>query len=398
MTKMTTMADLARAREEKIAAAGTELPAASYPMNELAQALHPASQHLVIEEVIDHGPAAKSFVLAPDPSRGTRQLAPFQPGQYLSVRLRVGASYLTRPYAIRSTPKEAAAGHYVLTVKLVENGVATPYMWDHWQVGTPVTTSAPGGELFYEPLRDAKQLVAIAGGSGITPFYSMAAAILDGSLDADLTILYGSRRADQILLGEELATIAAKTPRVKLVNVLSEEERPGFAHGLIDAALIKRFAPAGDFSVFISGPTAMDRFVTKELAQLNLRPGRVRHELTGNTARPDQFEGYLLADADQTFSLTVHTRDQVVTIPARASESLLISLERGGIVAPAMCRSGVCSICRSQLVDGTVFIPAALDHRRAADADFGYVNPCMTYPTSDLTLAVPVPDYALEFE
>ena len=180
--------------------------------------------------------------------------------------------------------------------------------------------------------------------------------------------------------------------------VLSEEERPGFAHGLIDAALIKRFAPAGDYSVFISGPTAMDRFVTKELAQLDLRPGRVRHELTGNTARPDHFAGYPLANADQTFSLTVHTRGQVVTIPARASESLLITLERGGIVAPAMCRSGVCSVCRSQLLDGTVFIPKELDHRRAADADFGYVNPCVTYPTSDLTLAVPVPDYALEFE
>lgn len=82
--------------------------------------------------------------------------------------------------------------------------------------------SDPAGQLFYEPLRDKKTI--IAGGSGITPFYSMAGAIADGTIDANLIILYGSRTHNHILLGDELDRIAAKTDKVKVVNILSDEE------------------------------------------------------------------------------------------------------------------------------------------------------------------------------
>ena len=172
---------------------------------------------------------------------------------------------------------------------------------------------------------------------------------------------------------------------------------PGFEHGFISKGLIEKYAPAADYSIFISGPSVMYQFVMKEVAQLHLAPGWVRHELNGNTAAPDQFVGNSAAAKGKTFSMTVITRDQSTTIPAAANESLLIALERAGIIAPSMCRSGICSACRSQVLDGHTFTPAEFDHRRAADRGFGYVNPCVAYPTSDLTLQVPVHDYANQF-
>lgn len=135
----------------------------------------------------------------------------------------------------------------------------------------------------------------------------------------------------------------------------------------------------------------------KEVDQLHLAPGRVRHELNGNNASPYDFADYPAAAKDKNFKLTVITRDQLTTIKAAANESLLVALERAGIVAPSMCRSGVCSACRSRLVSGKAFIPAEFDHRRAADAEFGYLNTCVSYPISDLTLEVPVHDYANQF-
>ena len=393
----TKLGELNQRRQEEInAAAATDLPK-TYPMNELVKALHPATQYLKVTEIIDHGPDAKSFFFAPDKDKGTTKLATFQPGQYISLRLHIGDSYVTRPYAIRSTPLQAKEGKYILTMKLVNGGFVTPYIWKNWQVGTTVAASGPAGELFYEPLRDAKNIVAIAGGSGITPFYSMAQAILENTLDVNLTILYGSRRHDNILLGDELQGIAEQTDRVKLVNVLSDEEVPGFEHGFISKDLIEKYAPAADYSIFISGPSVMYQFVMKEVAQLHLAPGRVRHELNGNTAAPDQFAGYPAEAKGKTFSMTVITRDQSWTIPAAANESLLIALERAGIIAPSMCRSGICSACRSQVLDGHTFTPTEFDHRRAADREFGYVNTCVAYPISDLTLKVPVHDYANQF-
>ena len=76
--------------------------------------------------------------------------------------------------------------------------------------------------------------MAVAGGSGITPFYSMADAIVNGQEDFELTILYGSRTAEGILLKEEIEALAAKSGgRVKVVHVLSDEEREGYELSLI---------------------------------------------------------------------------------------------------------------------------------------------------------------------
>lgn len=396
MINPTNLEELIELRNKKIQNSSTQPLLKTYPMNQMVEALHPETQYLKIAEIIDHGAEAKSFVFVPDKEKGTKKLAYFQAGQYVSLRLHIGDSYVTRPYDICSTPKQALAGQYILTIKLVKDGFVTPYMWKHWHVGTSVAASGPAGQLFYEPLRDEPNIVAIAGGSGITPFYSMAGAILDGTLNAHLTILYGSRRHDNILLGDELQQIANMTDKVKLVNILSDENVDGMEHGFVTKELIQKYAPA-KYSIFISGPSMMYKFVTKEIETLNLAPGKVRHELNGNTESPYGDPDYPTAAKDQTFSLTVITHDQTQTIPAHANESLLIALERGGIVAPSMCRSGICSACRSRVVSGQTFTPAKFDHRRLGDKEFGYINTCVAYPVSNLTLEVPVHEYANQF-
>ena len=64
-------------------------------------------------------------------------------------------------------------------------------------------------------------------------------------------------------------------------------------------------------------------------------------------------------------------------------------MERAGIRAPSRCRSGECGWCRSRLLAGEVFIPEKTDGRRWADAQFGYIHPCSSFPISDVTLEVP---------
>lgn len=369
-------------------ASDAELPK-KYPMNILEEELHPETQYLKITKIIDRDDA-KSFVFVPDESKGTSKLAYFQAGQYISLKLHIGKSYCTRAYSISSTPKQALSGEYMLTIKLVKNGYVTPYIWENWKVGTEVAASGPAGQLFYEPLRDKKTI--IAGGSGITPFYSMAGAIADGTIDANLIILYGSRTHNHILLGDELDRIAAKTDKVKVVNILSDEEVEGYEHGFINQAIIEKYAPADkNYSIYMSGPAAMIHFVNQEIKKLDLRPGQVRQEMSGSV-NPYFFKNYPEEAKNKTFNMTVKTRDQIQVIPARSDESLLVAMERAGIIAPSSCRSGVCGACRSRVVSGKVFIP--FPGRRAADSEYNYVNTCVTFPISDLTLQVPVHDYA----
>ena len=371
------------------AAPAADLPKAdTYVPNQIAKALHPDVQYLKVSRIRVWSPDTKSFWLVPDSEKGTEKLAYFSAGQYLSLSLKIGDSFVTRPYSLASSPKEALAGEYMITVRRAAGGFVSDYILDNWQEGTAVTASAPLGEFTYEPLRDAKKIVGLAGGSGITPFRSLAKAIADGDEDAELTLLYGSRTRADAVFAEEFEQLAAECPRFRYVNVLSDEEAEGYEHGFLSAELIRKYAPEGEYSVFLCGPKAMYDFLDKELPKLGLRRKFIRHELFGEVKDPTKEAGYPGAGAEN-YKLTVRVCGEETETTCGAKETLLVAMEKAGIAAPSHCRSGVCGWCRSKLVSGDVFVPASVDGRREADLIYGFVHPCCTFPLSDVVLDVP---------
>ncbi|MCR2044756.1 2Fe-2S iron-sulfur cluster-binding protein [Anaerosalibacter massiliensis] len=76
-------------------------------------------------------------------------------------------------------------------------------------------------------------------------------------------------------------------------------------------------------------------------------------------------------------------------MPAKANETVLVTLERAGIEAPSHCKSGECGYCRSKLISGDVYIRKDNDSRRIVDKKYGYIHPCVSYPISDLELTIP---------
>lgn len=387
-TKFTTLTPTRDAIIDQ-ASAGPIRQASSYLANQIASALHPAVQHVVVADIKERAADVKSYTLVADTARGTQSLAYFSAGQYLSITLRIGDAVVTRPYSISSSPKEALQGKYELTIKRVEGGLCSQYILDNFVVGTQLDVSAPMGSFTYEPLRDAGTVIGVAGGSGITPFVSLAKSIADGKEDCNLVLLYGSRTLEDSLFAEELDAIARSTPRFKLVRVLSQGTAPGCESGFIGADLIRKYAPAGDYSVFLCGPQGMYRFVDKELEKLSLRRKFIRHELFGEIHSPEQNPDYPAVERD-TFEATVHMCGETKKVTISAHDTILVGLEKAGIAVPAHCRSGECGWCHSQLISGEVYIPRNVDYRRAADIQYGYIHPCCTFAVSDITIDVPI--------
>ena len=357
-------------------------PKLDYAANLTAKALHPERQKLRVEKVIDREAGAKSFVLS---SADGGELARFRAGQFLSFSLAIGGSTLTRAYSLCCPPSWAREGKYMITVKPSEDGFAGNWICANWQAGAEVTASAPLGEFTYTRLRDARHILGVCGGSGVTPFYAMASALTEGSEDFSLTLLYGSRDADSILLGEELQALAEKDERFRLVNVL--EQGGGDENGYITTELLQKYAPAGDYSLFVCGPAAMMQAMEKAIAPLGLPERRIRRKTYGVTDA--SLEADWPADAaGKTFTLTVKMRDEVFTIPCVSGETVLVAMERAGLTPPSRCRSGECGWCRSKLLAGTVFVPTRTEHRRKADLAYGYIHPCCSFATSDLTICV----------
>ncbi len=378
--------NMAKVREKAIQTAPAKEVDGEFTINRLAKTLHPDYQKLVVAEIIDHaGADSKTFVFQREDGA---PVAYFRAGQYLSLKLRIGESFVTRPYSISSSPKWALEGKVAITVRSNPGGFAADWLLENLKVGDVVTASGAEGQFYYEELRDSKNVIALAGGSGITPFLSMAYAIRDEIEDFNLTILFGSRTRENILFAKELEQITAACPKVKVVHVLSDEQAEGYENGYITAELIQKYAPE-DYSIFLCGPEAMYRFAEKEIEKLGLPRRKVRREMLGVTKSVWEQPGYPAGSKDQTYKVTVRRGAEEYQIDALANEPVLTAIERAGIEAPSRCRSGECGWCRSKLISGEVYVPAENEGRRFSDIEHNYLHPCASFPVSDLVIEVP---------
>lgn len=370
--------NLRKNRAEMIASAEAKPLPGTYRVNELAKRLHPAAQYLKIAEIVQETHDAKSFVLVPDEEAGTRELAPFKAGSYINVRTTLAGSVARRTYSLSSSPKEALEGKYRIAVKLKEGGFLSAWLHNEAKVGDKLTATEPGGHVTHSGIRDCKKVVALAGGSGITPFMSMAKAIDEGTEDFEMTLLYGARTEADLVFRADFDAIAARCPKVKVVYVLSEEQKEGFEAGFITAELIKKYAGAEQFSIYAVGPGAMCDFLDRELPKLGLAQKFIRMERTEDVCDAGEVKDY---------TLTVHYRDELHTIPARSDETVLTAFERAGLAVNNKCRVGYCGFCRSRLVKGE-YHANRYEQLRIADKQFHYFHPCCSYPMSDMEIEV----------
>jgi ferredoxin-NADP reductase len=367
-------------------------PITSDPMNELANKIHPKKQYLIIKKIKDETKTTKTFTLIPEPNSRTKELAYFRAGQYLSFKVKVNGVSITRPYSISSSPTEALKGFYEITVKKTEGGFLSEYIWKNWKLDTKVISSDPAGHFYYDNIRDLKNIVGLAGGSGITPFRSLAREIINGKINARLTLMYGSSEEDDIIFLNEFKDLEKKHPnKIKLVIVLSCEEitMKGCEAGFITAEIIKKYVDVNNSSFFICGPQIMYDFVDKEMEKLNIPLKRIRKEVYGEIKDVNNLPGFPKDVADNSFKIKVQIGNKLKEISALANESVLVAMERANLVPPSICRSGECGYCRSLLISGNVYISPINDGRREADKKFNYFHPCSSYPLTDLEIKVP---------
>ncbi|MBR3154612.1 MAG: hypothetical protein IKF10_06380, partial [Lachnospiraceae bacterium] len=316
--------NMSKVREDYIQAAPANEITANYPINKKAKLLHPDFQKLVIAEIIDHPEAvSKTYIFK---AKDGGPLAYFRAGQYISLKMKIGQSFISRPYSICSAPKDALEGMLAITVQSKADGFAADYLLANAKIGDEFTASGPQGNFYYEDLRDAPHVIALAGGSGITPFLSMAKAIADGTEDFDLTIIFGNWTEDSILFKDELEELAASCDKIKILHVLSDEDKEYYEHGFITADLVRRLAPE-EYSVFVCGPRAMYRFLESELPKLELPEKYIRREIMGVAKDISEIPGYPEGAAGKCFTLTIRQDSNEYTIPANSEESILVAIE-----------------------------------------------------------------------
>lgn len=374
-------------RTEKIAGAKAAIDRKD-PINMLSLKLHPAKIILKVAEIRQETDSSRTYRLI---NADTKEPLPyFRAGQYISLKPVVNQVSITRPYSIASAPNQSDS-YYEITINYKPGGFFSDHVWEDWKVGTLINADGPHGNFYYEPLRDKKKIVALAGGSGITPFRSLILEALGHEEGPQIILLYGSRHEDEIIYRDELDALALKNPdKLKVVHVISE---PTSAYsgrkGLITSSLIEEFIDEPtDYSYFVCGPEAMYRHCLSELAFFQLPPRLIRLELSGSSETVFEKSDYPGEKTAKNVNVTYNCGTARGTLEASTAEPLLVSFERAGLAPQSQCRSGECGFCRALLRTGEVYIRKDRDGRRAADLEYNYIHPCSSYPLTDLDIDI----------
>lgn len=358
-------------------------------VNSIANFLHPPTQFLKVKQVAEISKDTRAYILEPDTAHGTAKLAYFRPGQSISVTLEIGSSVVTRPFPICSSPIRSIDDEYVIIVKKKPDGFASDYILNTWRKGTEIIASAPFGQFYHQQIRDAKKIIGICDNFGVSPFLSMAEAVADGSLNSDLTLIYSARKQNETIMAERLNELAENNSHFRVVYVFSDEHIFKCERGFVTKSLIEKYATSAKYSIFVSGTQTLYNRVAPQIAELKLENKYIRFASNGQIENPAVLPDFPQDAKDKTFLCKVmHNGKNIATVPCKATETLLVSLERDGVGVPSLCRSGECGFCRSKLLKGNVFIPSGIDSRRLADSSHGVIHPCCSYPMSDLTIVL----------
>ena len=336
----------------------------------------------------------ESFYLAPHDGR---PLPPFKPGQYLTFQLNLPgeAKPIIRCYSLSDSPTHP--DYYRVTIKKAgpppdvadaKPGRASYHFCERIQVGDILDVKAPGGH-FYLDMADAKPVVLISGGVGITPMLSMLNAIVESGSKRETWFFFGARNRIDHIQKKHLERIAAKHDNVHLNICYSKpgkEDAVGrdYQHAeRVSAELFKKLLPSNNYDYFLCGPGAFMKSITDGLTAWGVPDANVHYEAFGpatvkkSAPAVSSSETAMLSKIEVTFGRSGKKHHW-----NPAASSLLDFAEEKGVKIEAGCRAGSCGTCLVAIKSGDVEYLAS----QGATPEAGSCLTCICKPKSNLVI------------
>ena len=250
-------------------------------------------------------------------------LPPVEAGAHLRVRL--PGDYDHRHYSLVDLP--GWEGRHLLAVRLEDHSRGGSRFMHNLTLGDKIWTSPPRQSF---PLHEGPEPAAlIAGGVGITPILSMAAALARGG--RDFALRYAGRRREAMAFLAPLAAICGDRLRV---HAACE------AGGRLDLGAALDATPRGAW-LYVCGPAGMIEAAREAAVARGWPEARIRSEVF---AAPEVHR------TDEPFEVELARSGRVLDVPA--DRSLLAVLREAGLEPDADCERGGCGMCQVRVLEG----------------------------------------------
>lgn len=195
----------------------------------------------------------------------------YKPGQYLTLELDVeDTEGNTRPLSIASSPTE---DFILISTKIRESPFKHKLI--SLKAGDKVKVIGPMGNFILK--EDAKEIIFLGGGIGITPFRDMIKYATDKKLPIKMTLLYSNKTPADICYKDEWPLFEEQNPNLKIVHTMTDDQNWEGRKGRINESLIKEFSSA-DTLFYICGSPAMVTGLFELLKTMNVPMSNIKME------------------------------------------------------------------------------------------------------------------------
>lgn len=192
-------------------------------------------------------------------------------GQFFEFQVQGEAELRSYSAATRFTDNNKLQFH----VKRIPIGVGSNYMCD-LEVGATVKASGPYGKM---QLRDReKDLVFVAGGSGMAPIKALVEEVFSRDFEHEAWFFYGARTEQDLYLVDEWLELEQKHPNfhfIPALSNLSDDSNWSGERGFIADVIKNKMDSCSGMDAYLCGPPIMCQTVTDAFYEKGLRGNHI---------------------------------------------------------------------------------------------------------------------------
>jgi len=307
----------------------------------------------------------------------------FSAGQHITIKAMLNGETLYRTFSLSCIPHSTDVAS--VTIKRIPNGRVTTWLYKNLQVGDTLQVTAPSGQFYLHPEpANQKHFVMIAGGSGITPIYSMIGTILQFEPKSKITLLYANKNADSIIFKDKIDHWAKEYQAQFVIrHFLSEKANiEGATKGYVTRVSLEEIInqhTRQSLEFYICGPEVMTNKLVDDLTYLGIEKSNIHRELFLLTTQ-------LTPENSTKAKVSATVFGTAYTFETNGKQTILQSALAQNIPLPYSCQSGLCGMCRMKCTEGKVTMN---NNQVLTEMDIkeGYILNCQAVPqTSTITI------------
>jgi ferredoxin-NADP reductase len=205
---------------------------------------------------------------------------PFHAGQAVFAGL--ADSAIRRPYSIACSPGQAQRENAIeLLVQIDDHAAPDPHL-ERAVPGTLLRIEGPFGSFRLPTPLGERDVLLIAGGTGIAPLRAIMWDTLERDPDVRIAVIYSARSRDEFAYWSELSELAAQQ-RIRLASTVTREWQTDWtgATGRISEPLIRSMLPSPHARCAICGPEGMVAAASELLQRAGVRADSILTETYG---------------------------------------------------------------------------------------------------------------------